>query len=68
MAVDTRTAQWLREEHLVYQHVDAAYMPGFLGWSDDHSDRPILLLEDLSRADVWIGVLTVVMISSLRTR
>jgi hypothetical protein len=51
VAVDTRTAQWLREEHHVYQHVDVAYMPRFLGWSDDHSDRPILLLEDLSRAD-----------------
>jgi hypothetical protein len=51
VAVDTRTAQWLREEHHVYQHVDGAYMPRLLGWSDDLSDRPILLLEDLSRAD-----------------
>jgi hypothetical protein len=35
VAVDTRTALWLREEHHVYQHVDAAYLPRFLGWSDD---------------------------------
>jgi hypothetical protein len=51
VAVDTRTAQWLREEYHVYQYFDAVYMPRFLGWSDDHSDRPILLLEDLSHAD-----------------
>ena len=51
VAVDSRTAQWLREEHYVYQHVDAAYMPRLLGWGDDHLDRPILLLEDLSHAD-----------------
>jgi hypothetical protein len=51
VAVDTRTALWLREEYHVYQQVDVAYMPRFLGWSDDHSDRPILLLEDLSHAD-----------------
>jgi hypothetical protein len=51
VAVDTRTAQWLREEHHVYQYVDPPYMARLLGWSDDHSDRPILLLEDLSHAD-----------------
>ena len=51
VAVDTRTAQWLREEYHVYQQVDAAYLPRCLGWSDDRSDRPILLLEDLSHAD-----------------
>ncbi len=51
VAVDARTAQWLREEYHVYQHVDAAYLPRLLGWSDDHADRPILLLEDLSQAD-----------------
>ncbi len=27
VAVDARTAQWLREEYHVYQHVDAAYLP-----------------------------------------
>jgi len=50
VAVDTRTAQWLREEYHIYQHVDAVYMPRLLGWSDDHADRPILPLEDLSHA------------------
>ena len=51
VAVDSRTAQWLREEHYVYQHVDAAHLLRLLGWNDDHSDRPILPLEDLSQAD-----------------
>ena len=50
IGVDARTAGWLREEHHVYRHIDAAYMPKLLGWSDEGS-KPIMLLEDLSHAD-----------------
>ncbi len=51
VAVDGRTAQWLREEYHVYQHVQAEYVPRLLGWDDHNEDRPILLLEDLSGAE-----------------
>jgi hypothetical protein len=51
VAVDARTAQGLREEYHVYEHVHADYMPRLLGWDDHTPDRPILLLEDLSGAD-----------------
>ena len=44
------TASWIRDEHLFYaQHRGLAFTPELLGWFDD-GDRPVLVLEDLSRA------------------
>jgi hypothetical protein len=43
------TATWLRAEHRVYAQVSAAFLPAMLAWEDD-GHRPLLLLEDLSRA------------------
>lgn len=43
------TSSSLRREHEVYCTLQAPCIPRMLGW-DDHPDRPLLLIEDLSRA------------------
>ena len=43
------TAKRLREDYHVYAHVEGDYLPAVLGWQDDGA-RPILVLDDLSRA------------------
>jgi hypothetical protein len=43
------TAQWLRAEHAVYGKVSGRFMPAMLGY-EEHPERPLLLLEDLSGA------------------
>ena len=43
------TAKRLREDYHVYAHVEGDYLPTVLGWQDD-GVRPILALDDLSRA------------------
>lgn len=43
------TSQWLRAEHAVYAQIDAGFMPRFIAF-EDHPERPLLLLEDLSAA------------------
>jgi hypothetical protein len=46
------TADWLRDEHRVYEALDGRpYLPRFLGWDDDGT-APTLALEDLSR-ETW---------------
>jgi aminoglycoside phosphotransferase (APT) family kinase protein len=46
------TADWLREEHRVYEALDGLpFLPRLLGWDDDGS-APALVLEDLTGA-VW---------------
>ncbi|MBI2765165.1 MAG: aminoglycoside phosphotransferase family protein [Chloroflexi bacterium] len=42
-------ARWLRQEFAAYGAISAEFMPRLLGWDDD-GERPVLLLEDLSRA------------------
>jgi hypothetical protein len=50
VATDELTASWLRDEHVVYQHLKGApYMPGYVGYHDD-GEHPVLALEDLSAA------------------
>lgn len=44
------TASWLRAEHAVYRTLSGRFMPSIIGY-DDHAERPLLLLEDLS--DAW---------------
>ncbi len=46
-AVDQRTSDWLRQEHVVYSQLHASFMPTMLAWDGD-GDRPLLVLEDLS--------------------
>jgi hypothetical protein len=48
-AASEDTATWLRAEHRVYAQVSAAFLPAMLAWEDD-GHQPLLLLEDLSRA------------------
>jgi Phosphotransferase enzyme family len=48
-ATDDLTERWLRAEHDVYTQLGGSFMPELLGW-DDSGPRPILLIEDLSRA------------------
>ena len=43
------TAKRLREDYHVYAHVEGDYLPTVLGWQDDGA-KPILALDDLSRA------------------
>jgi hypothetical protein len=43
------TAQWLRAEGAVYARIRGRFMPAFLGYQE-HPERPLLLLEDLSAA------------------
>jgi hypothetical protein len=42
-----RSSQHLRDEQAVYARLALACMPAVVGW-EDHADRPILLLADLS--------------------
>ena len=50
VATDELTTSWLRDEHIVYQHLKGApYMPGYVGYHDD-GEQPVLALEDLSGA------------------
>jgi len=50
VAADDMTASWIRDEHLMYSVLrGATFMPGYLGSYDD-GERPVLALEDLSRA------------------
>ena len=46
-ADDAMTADWLRREFEVYQHVRGDFHPEALGWFDD-GELPVLALEDLS--------------------
>ena len=48
-AVDDLTAEWLRDEHRVYDKVREDFLPALIGWHDDGA-RPVLVLEDLSGA------------------
>jgi len=43
------TAQWLRAEGEAYAKLSGRFMPKRIGF-DDHAERPLLLLEDLSGA------------------
>jgi Phosphotransferase enzyme family len=44
------TAEWLRDEHRLYEALDGhPFLPRLLGWDDDGT-APALVLEDLSRA------------------
>lgn len=46
------TGDWLRDEHRVYEALDAQpYLPRLLGWDDDGA-TPALVLEDLS-GETW---------------
>ena len=47
IGVDSRTAGWLRDEHRAYTVLAGDFMPRLRGWDD--GERPLLLLEDLSR-------------------
>lgn len=47
-AVDEASAAWLRREHLVYRQLHGRWVPALHGWYDDR-ERPLLILEDLSR-------------------
>lgn len=49
LAVDELTANFLRDEHVVYARVRGAFMPEFLGY-DERDGLPLLVLEDLSAA------------------
>jgi hypothetical protein len=51
VAVNTRTAEWLRAEHRVYSALKADWLPRVVAWSDD-GRQPILMLEELS-AGAW---------------
>ena len=52
VATDELTASWLRDEHVVYQHLlGAPFVPGHVGYHDD-GEHPVLALEDLS-AGTW---------------
>ena len=44
------TASWVRDEHLFYSLAGPRpFLPAVLGWRDD-GERPVLVLQDLSRA------------------
>jgi hypothetical protein len=38
--------QWVRDEVHVYEYIEGAFMPRFLGWED--GEEPLLVLEDVS--------------------
>jgi hypothetical protein len=42
---------WLRDEYAVYSTIDGPFLPRLLGWED--SERPLLVLEDLSPGGRW---------------
>jgi len=44
------TAAWLRHERFVYERLTGSFLPRFLAFEDEE-DGPLLLLEDLSRAN-----------------
>ena len=48
-AVDELSAGWLRLERIVYENVDALFLPRFLACDED-GGLPVLVLEDLSDA------------------
>jgi len=49
-ATDELTAAWVRDEHLVYSMLrGAAFLPAYVGFSDDGA-HPVIALEDLSGA------------------
>lgn len=52
VAADTATARALRVEWRIYSQLAAEYLPDVLGWDDDGSNSPILILEDLA-AETW---------------
>ena len=47
IGVDPATAGWLRDEHRAYAAIAGDFMPRLRVWDD--GERPLLLLEDLSR-------------------
>lgn len=49
LGVTPATARWLRAERAVYALLEGDFMPRYLGY-DEHGERPLLLLEDLSAA------------------
>ena len=49
-ADDANLATWLRREHVVYASLVGGFMPRLEGWDDD-GERPVLAIEDLSKAD-----------------
>ncbi|MBO0812058.1 MAG: phosphotransferase [Microlunatus sp.] len=52
VAADPETAAALRVEWRIYSQLAAAYLPEVLGWDDDGSNSPMLILEDLA-AGTW---------------
>jgi thiamine kinase-like enzyme len=44
------TASWIRREAEVYEHLHGSFMPALVAFDDDAAE-PMLVLEDLSRAD-----------------
>lgn len=48
VAVDAQTARALRVEWRIYSQLAQEYLPSVLGWDDDGSNSPILILEDLA--------------------
>jgi len=46
LAVDARTAAWLRTEYLVYSALNERFLPKMVGWRDE-GDMPVLVLENL---------------------
>jgi len=49
-ATDEQTEQWLRTEHLVLSFRERNFMPHIIGWLDQPGIRPVLIMEDLSKA------------------
>ena len=49
-ATDDDTERWLRTEHLALQRVPGRFVPAVVAWLDGPDGRPILVVEDLSRA------------------
>lgn len=52
-ALNELCCNWLRREQLIYASLNEAYMPQMLAWIDE-DEKPILVLEDLSKGD-WSG-------------
>ena len=49
-ATDEQTEQWLRNEHLVLSRRERKFMPHIIGWLDQPGIRPVLIMDDLSKA------------------
>jgi thiamine kinase-like enzyme len=49
VATTALSADQLRREGFVYEHLHGPFMPGFTGWDDD-AREPLLVIEDLSLA------------------